>query len=67
MELMSMGGQFIAGCLTFGLGLFLLAGTLKGHPGLQPSSAIGARATMAFSGGLLLAGGGLAATLAVPL
>jgi hypothetical protein len=67
MELMSMGGQFVAGCLTFGLGLFLLTGTLRGLSGAQLLPAAGARATMALSGAMLLAGGGLAATLAVPL
>ena len=67
MELMSTGGQFVIGCLIFGLGLFLLAGTMRGLSGMQLFPAIGARATMALTGAVLLAGGGLAATLAVPL
>jgi hypothetical protein len=67
MEATTTGAQFVIGCLTFGLGLFLLAGTLRGLSGLQLFLAISVRATTALSGAALLAVGGLVAILAVPL
>jgi hypothetical protein len=67
MEAATTGAQFVIGCLTFGLGLFLLAGTLGNLSRLQLLLAIGVRATTGLSGAALLAGGGLIAILAVPL
>ena len=67
MEIITTGAQFVIGCLTFGLGLFLLAGTVRDLTRLELFPAISARATMAMSGVGLLAAGGLIATLAVPL
>ena len=67
MAVMTTAAQFVIGCLTFGLGLFLLAGTIRDLSRLQLFPAISVRATMAVSGAVLLTGGGLIATLAVPV
>jgi len=67
MQVITTGVQFVIGCLTFGLGLFLLAGTVRDLSRLELFPAISVRATAAVSGGVLLAVGGLIATLTVPL
>jgi hypothetical protein len=67
MDLISTAGQFIAGCLAFGLGLFLLAGSLRDIHGLNPLPAVTARATVGLSSAALLAAGGLMAAAAVPI
>lgn len=75
--------QFTIGCLTLGLGLFLIAGAIRDvHLGpLLPTvgarkitsfsarsvTEFGARTVAALGGALLLAAGGYAARLAVPL
>jgi hypothetical protein len=67
MQLMTTAGQFIIGCLAFGLGLFLLAGTLRDLPRLQLSPASSGRATFGLGAMALLAIGALVAAMAVPL
>ena len=59
--------QFTVGCLTLGLGLFLIANAVQGVLRARLLSAIGARTLAALGGALLLAGGAYAARLAVPL
>ncbi len=89
MLLVTTAMQFIAGCLTLGLGLFLIAGALRdlSRVRLLPSvgthtvtarkkvvwavlksvPSVSARTVTALGGALLLAAGGYAAHLAVPL
>ena len=68
--------QFIAGCLTLGLGLFLVAWVIRdlNRDGFLPLvsarsmiSLGGARTVTAFGGAFLLAAGAYAARLAVPV
>lgn len=61
--------QFVAGCLTLGFGLFLVAGAIRDlrQIRLLPPDALSVRTVMALGGTLLLAAGGYAARLAVPL
>jgi hypothetical protein len=59
--------QFTAGCLTLGLGLFLLAGAIRDVRRVRVLPLIGARMIFALSGALLLAAGGYAAGMIVPL
>jgi len=59
--------QFAIGCLTLGLGLFLITNAVQGVLRARLLSAIGVRALSALGGALLLAGGAYAARLAVPL
>ena len=61
------GLQFTIGCLTLGLGLFLITNAVQGVLGARLLPAIGARVLSAFGGALLLAVGAYAARLAVPL
>lgn len=59
--------QFAAGCLALGLGIFLIAGAIRdlSLARLLPSAT--ARVMTALGGALLLAAGGYAARVAVPL
>jgi len=59
--------QFAIGCLTLGLGLFLITNAVQGVLGARLLSAISVRVLSALGGALLLAGGAYAARLAVPL
>lgn len=61
--------QFTAGCLTLGFGLFLVAGAIRDllQIRLLPPNAVSVRTVTALGGALLLAAGGYAARLAVPL
>ena len=59
--------QFAIGCLTLGLGLFLITNAVQGVLGARLLSAIGVRTLSVFGGALLLAVGAYAARLAVPL
>ena len=59
--------QFVASCLVLGLGLFLAARAAVGvHPS-QLLPAIGVRTIAGLGGVLLLAAGGYAALLTIPL
>ncbi len=68
--------QFIAGCLTLGLGLFLVAWVIRdlNRDGFLPLASArsmislgSARTVTAFGGAFLLTAGAYAARLAVPL
>ena len=59
--------QFAIGCLTLGLGLFLITNAVQGVLRARLLSAIGVRTLSALGGALLLAVGAYAARLAVPL
>jgi hypothetical protein len=59
--------QFMAGCLTLGLGLFLIAGAVRDLYRVRLLPSIGARMVAAMGGLILLAAGGYAARMTVPL
>jgi hypothetical protein len=59
--------QFTAGCLALGLGLFLIAGAIRDLYRVRLLPSVSARTVTALGGALLLAAGGYAARLAVPL
>jgi hypothetical protein len=59
--------QFAAGCLALGLGIFLIAGAIRDLSLARFLPSATARTMTALGGALLLAAGGYAARLAVPL
>ena len=59
--------QFAIGCLTLGLGLFLITNAVQGILRAPLPSAVGVRTLSVLGGALLLAAGAYAARLAVPL
>ena len=67
MAVMTTAAQFAAGCLALGLGLFLLAGAVRDLYRVRLLPSISVRTVTALGGALLLAAGGYAARLAVPL
>ncbi len=67
MAVITTATQFAAGCLALGLGLFLLAGAVRDLYQASLVRSIGVRAVTALGGAFLLAAGGYAARLAVPL
>lgn len=67
MAVMTTAAQFAVGCLALGLGLFLLAGAVRDLYRVRLPLSISARTVAVLSGVLLLAAGGYAALLAVPL
>ncbi len=67
MAIMTTATQFAVGCLALGLGLFLLAGAVRDLYRVSVLRSISVRTVTALGGALLLAAGGYAARLAVPL
>jgi uncharacterized protein with PQ loop repeat len=73
MAVVTTAGQFMFGCLALGLGMFLMAGAIRDLIQIRLSyraqvlPAISARAATALGGALLLALGGYAARMTVPL
>jgi predicted metal-binding membrane protein len=67
MAVMTTATQFVTGCLVLGLGLFLLAGAVRDLYRVRLLPSISARTVTALGGVVLLAAGGYAARLAVPL
>ncbi len=65
MSVLSTATQFSAGCLTLGLGIFVLSAAVQDLARLG-LPAVGTRAVAGLSGALLLGVGGFVALVAVP-
>ena len=67
MAVMTSATIFAAGCLALGLGLFLMAGSVRDLYSVRLLPAASVRTATALGGAILLAAGGYVASLAVHL